>query len=99
MRASRQERGGEDVSFYLLQKLQDERDEAIALARRVYAECGPCDEDGTETVGKWTACKSCKAYNHRGARIPHPESCLWLAAEALLAKATTTPTPRSQDDE
>lgn len=58
-----------------------------ALARRVHAECGPvyCQAGREE----WWYCpsKHCHITGLTADKIPHAPDCLWLAAEALLAKA------------
>jgi hypothetical protein len=62
----------------------EERDAAIALARRVHAECGPRDHDMSY---EYIVCKCCEEIAHKKtSKINHPPDCLWLAADALVAK-------------
>ena len=55
-----------------------ERDSALSLARRVYAECGP---------GLRDYCPSCKSTTLVGRDVICKPDCLWLAAEAVLREA------------
>jgi hypothetical protein len=63
----------------------DERDAAMALARRVHAECGPKEYPvgGSNTSTYWI-CDSCYGEADLAKDIKHPPDCLWLAHDALL---------------
>lgn len=59
-------------------------DAAIAIARRVHAECGPVEYDSVDDPDIYVACKTCGQAAEKTLPIPHSPDCLWLAAEAVL---------------
>ena len=63
----------------------EQYDAAIALARRVHAECGPIMCGHGKDL--FYDCPSCHESADTVAEIDHKPDCLWLAAEAVLRKA------------